>query len=233
MKKILHILMLVIVVMVGIQPVHAQLGDERHNFSIGGSAGVNISSVSFDPSIKQGSHIGPTLGVTARYISEKYFAMICGIQGELNIAQRGWKEVIEDGTEDTYSRSMTYLELPILAHLAFGKDKGHGARFILNLGPQLGFLLSEKESMSDPWNPSQRPNGTNQQYGKMAENKFDYGIVGGGGVEVRTGIGNFVLEARYYFGLSDFYNSTKKDYFSRSAHSYISAKLTYLFDLRK
>lgn len=233
MKKILHILMLVIVVMVGIQPAHAQLGDERHNFSIGGSAGVNISSVSFDPSIKQGSHIGPTLGVTARYISEKYFAMICGIQGELNIAQRGWKEVIEDGTEDTYSRSMTYLELPILAHLAFGKDKGHGARFILNLGPQLGFLLSEKESMSDPWNPSQRPNGTNQQYGKMAENKFDYGIVGGGGVEVRTGIGNFVLEARYYFGLSDFYNSTKKDYFSRSAHSYISAKLTYLFDLKK
>lgn len=66
----------------------------------------------------------------------------------------------------------------------------------------------------------------------MAENKFDYGIIGGGGLEARTGIGNFILEARYYFGLSDFYNSTKKDFFSRSAHSYIGGKLTYLFDLK-
>ena len=233
MNRILYIFLVVAAVMLGIKPAHAQLGDERHNLSIGGSAGLNMSSVGFEPNIKQGTLMGPTFGITARYISEKYFAMICGIQGELNIAQRGWKEVIEDETNDTYSRSMTYLEVPLLAHLAFGKDQGHGARFVLNLGPQFGFLLSEKEKMSEPWNPSHRPNGTNQQYGKMAENKFDYGIVGGGGVEMRTGIGNFILEARYYFGLSDFYNSTKKDYFSKSSHSYISAKLTYLFDLRK
>ena len=233
MKRILYTLFLATVVLLNIPSAYAQLQDQRHNFSIGGSAGVNISSVSFEPSIKQGSLIGPTFGFTARYISEKYFAMICGIQGEINISQRGWKEVIEDGTNDTYHRSMTYVELPLLAHLAFGKDKGHGARFVLNLGPQIGFMLSEKEHMSDPWDPSYRPNGTNQQYGKMAENKFDYCIIGGGGVEMRTGVGNFVLEARYYFGLSDFYNSTKKDYFSRSAHSYICAKLTYLFDLKK
>ena len=85
--------------------------------------------------------------------------------------------------------------------------------------------------MSDPWDPSGRT--PNEQYGKMADRKFDYGIVGGGGMEVRTGIGHFVLEARYYFGLSDFYNNSKKDPFSRSAHSYIGARLTYLFDLKK
>ncbi len=159
--------------------------------------------------------------------------MICGIQAEVNYSQRGWKEVIEDGSGDTYNRKMNYLEIPLLAHLAFGKDQGKGVRFILNLGPQIGFLLNEKESMSNPFNPSNRPNGTNIQYGKMAENKFDYGIIGGGGLEIRTGIGNFLAEARYYFGLSDFYNSTKKDYFSRSASSYICAKITYLFDLKK
>ena len=233
MKKILYTLLVATAVLFGIQPAHAQLQDQRHNFSIGGSAGVTMSSVSFEPNIKQGSLIGPTFGLTARYISEKYFAMICGIQAELNISQRGWKEAIEDGTNDTYHRTMTYMEAPLLAHLAFGKDKGNGARFILNLGPQINFLLSEKEHMSDSWDPSHRPNGTNAQYGKMAENKFDYGIIGGGGVELRTGVGNFLLEARYYFGLSDFYNSTKKDFFSRSASSYICAKLTYLFDLKK
>ena len=68
-----------------------------------------------------------------RYISEKYFKMICGIQGEINFSQRGWKEVIEDGSNNTYHRAMNYIEVPLLAHLAFGKDKGNGARFIINL----------------------------------------------------------------------------------------------------
>lgn len=120
-----------------------------------------------------------------------------------------------------------------MAHLGFGKDKGNGARFVLNIGPQIGFLLGENEKQSASWHPKDRPNGVIWQYGKMAEMKFDYGIVGGGGLEVRTGIGNFLLEARYYFGLSDFYHSTKKDPFSRSAHSYIAGRLTYLFDIKK
>ena len=66
-----------------------------------------------------------------------------------------------------------------------------------------------------------------------ADNRFDYGITGGAGVELRTKAGNFLVEGRYYYALSDFYNSTKKDYFSRSAHGVITAKITYLFDLRK
>lgn len=64
------------------------------------------------------------------------------------------------------------------------------------------------------------------------ENKFDYGITGGAGLELRTKAGNFLIEGRYYYALSDFYKSTKKDYFSRSAHGTIVAKITYLFDLK-
>ena len=64
-------------------------------------------------------------------------------------------------------------------------------------------------------------------------NKFDYGITGGAGLELRTKAGNFLVEGRYYYALSDFYKSTKKDYFSRSAHGTIVAKITYLFDLKK
>ena len=233
MKKIVYAFVLVASMLLYIQPAYSQLQDQRRNFAIGVNGGANMSSVSFDPTIKQNTFICPTFGITARYISEKYFAMICGIQAELNYTQRGWKEKIEDETGDTYHRAMNYLEIPLLAHLAFGKDKGRGARFVLNLGPQIGFLISEKESMSESWSPQYRPHGINKQYGKMADKSFDYGIVGGGGLEIRSGIGNFILEGRYYFGLSDFYNSTKKDYFSRSAHSYISAKLTYLFDLKK
>ncbi|MBP1615757.1 MAG: putative conserved exported protein [Bacteroidetes bacterium] len=205
----------------------AQIGEMRTNFAIGINGGTNFSSVSFSPSIKQTSLSAFTGGLTARYITEKYFAMICGIQLELNYSQRGWNEVIEENT-DTYSRNMNYLEIPFLAHLAFGKD--HGAQFFLNLGPQIAFLLNEKENKSESFSPISR---TSEQYGKMAENKFDYGIAGGGGLELKTKAGNFLVEGRYYFALSDFYKTTKKDYFSRAAHSVLSARVTYLFDITK
>jgi len=211
-------------------PAMAQVGEMRSNFSVGINGGINLNSVSFTPTIKQGSLMGITGGVTARYISEKYFAMICGIQMELNYSQHGWKEKYEEST-DSYSRTMDYVEIPLLAHLAFGKDRG--VQFFLNLGPQIGFLLNESEKYEytgDEWNPGIS---VKEQYGKMADNKFDYGIVGGGGFELRTKAGNFLIEGRYYFALSDFYGNSKKDYFSRSAHSTIQAKMTYLFDLSK
>ena len=216
----------------GVLPVSAQLQEQRRNFALGVNGGVNLNSVSFQPTIKQNTMIGPAMGITARYISEKYFKMICGVQMEVNYSQRGWSEKIEDGTDNTYKRAMNYIEIPLLAHLAFGKDEGHGARFIVNLGPQVGFLLSEKETKGGNWDPSDRYV-SNSTYGKMAENKFDYGLVGGMGVELRTGIGNFVLEGRYYFGLSDFYGNSKSDPYSRSAHSYIGGRLPYLFDISR
>lgn len=215
-------------------PANAQIGEQRHNFAIGINGGANYSTVSFQPTIKQNGLLGITGGVTARYISEKYFAMICGAQLELNFSQRGWDEKFDPeqgfSSEDSYVRTLNYLEIPFLAHLAFGKDRG--AQFFINLGPQIGFLLSENEKREGSWKTANRA--PNEQYGKRIENKFDYGIAGGGGLEIRTKrAGNFLLEGRYYFGLADFYKTRKKDDFSRAAHNTISIKLTYLFDITK
>ena len=230
MKKIL----LVVLACMFTLPMMAQLGEVRNNLAVGMNAGMNMNSVSFSPQIKQKSHTGMSLGLTARYISEKYFNMICGIQAELNYTQRGWQENIEDGTENTYSRTMNYVEIPLLAHLAFGKDAlDKGTKFFINLGPQIGYFISEKEKMSDEWNPAYRPNGVNQQYGKWVENKFDYGLLGGVGMELSTKAGHFLLEGRYYYGLADFWGNSKKDDFGRSGHSYMGVKLTYLFDIMK
>ena len=233
MKNIKQIIASAILVVSVALPVSAQIGEPRSNFSIGINGGANYNTVSFNPTIKQNGLLGITGGLTARYISEKYFAMICGAQVELNFSQRGWDEQFDTekgfSPEDSYIRKMNYIEIPFLAHLAFGKERG--LQFFLNLGPQLGFLLSESEKSEGTWKTSNRA--PNEQYGKWAENKFDYGIVGGGGLELRTKAGNFLIEGRYYFGLADFYNSTKKDYFSRSAHTTISARITYLFDIKK
>lgn len=219
----------------------AQIGEQRQNLAIGFSGGVNFNNATFQYKIKQQTMTGLTGGLTVRYISEKYFAMICGAQVELNYSQRGWSELFEttdangqtikDNTR-SYVRKMNYIDIPFLAHLAFGKDQGF--QFFINAGPQIGFLLSEKESISpslDQWNLT-----STQQaiYTNKADNKFDYGITGGLGLELKTAkLGSFLIEGRYYFALSDFMNTTKKDYFSRAAHSTLTAKVTYLFDLKK
>ncbi|HJD77218.1 MAG TPA: PorT family protein, partial [Bacteroides reticulotermitis] len=168
----------------------AQIGEQRQNLSVGFNAGANINSVSFTPRIKQNSMTGITGGLTARYISEKYFAMICGVQVELNFSQRGWDELFEmtDANNQTvkdpsrsYTRNMTYVDIPFLAHLAFGKDRG--VQFFVNAGPQISFLIGESEDINVDMN-----NLTNTQkeiYDHKIPNKFDYGIAAGGGLELR------------------------------------------------
>ena len=221
-------------------PATAQIGEARSNLSVGVNGGVNLNSVSFTPSIKQNSLMGITGGVTARYISEKYFAMICGAQVELNVSQRGWDQLFEIPGENgepvkdpsqIYTRKMTYIDIPFLAHLAFGRDRG--LQFFIHAGPQISFLISESETIKGI-DMNTLSNTQKAIYGVKIQNKFDYGIAGGGGVELRTKkVGSFIVEGRYYFALFDFYSTTKKDYFARAAHGTITIKLTYLFDLKK
>lgn len=221
-------------------PIAAQMGEARHKLSVGFNAGANLNSVSFTPTVKQNSMTGITGGLTARYISEKYFAMICGAQVELNFSQRGWDELFEvpDANGDLvkdptrkYTRNMTYIDIPFLAHLAFGNEKG--LQLFIHAGPQVGFLIGESEKM-DNIDMNKLTDTQKALYNVKIQNKFDYGIAGGAGVELNTKkLGSFLVEGRYYFALSDFYSTTKKDYFARAAHSTITIKFTYLFNLKK
>ena len=124
----------------------------------------------------------------------------------------------------------------MLAHLAWGKE-GHGAQFFVNLGPQLGAYLSESTKMNFNFkdiNLSDRANTIVAQDTMAVENKFDYGIVAGAGLEYTIPkIGHFLLEARYYYGLGNLYGDSKRDYFGSSNLSNIVIKVSYLFDIRK
>lgn len=213
-----------------------QVGELRDNVSIGFNAGYNLSSVDFSPTIKQGLQPGYTSGATLRYTTEKYFALICAAQLEVNFAQRGWNETIDDGSGNTYRRTTNYIEIPFFAHLGWGKEE-RGFQFFINAGPQIGLYLSDDEfygfTQEKPWDPSNRPNNMTAQYGKEIENTLEYGIAGGAGIELKTGIGNFIVEGRYFFGLSDMFGNSKADPFGRSANTTITAKVTYLIDILK
>lgn len=221
-------------------PVMAQIGEARHGIAIGASGGVVLNTIGFDPTIKQNMHPGPTFGVTARFTSEKYFKTYCALQLELNYSSLGWRENILDSNSgplpDTYERNQKYVQLPVLARLGWGKEqKGFMGYFIA--GPQIGYCIGESAKQSDfTLNSSgvpDRPNGMYAQYDMGIERKLDYGITAGLGLELSTKVGHFLIEGRYYYGLSDIFNNSKKDTFGRSNNNTIVAKFTYLVDLKK
>lgn len=233
--------------------VSAQVGEYRNRFSIGIGGGYTLNTIGFLPSVTQSMHGGYTCGLSARYTCEKYFSMLCAIQMEVNMTQLGWKERIEtiDGysvinpetnVAEEYKRDQTYIQIPILAHLSWGKEIG-GVNAFINLGPQIGIYTSEKttKNYNTPFTQSNFPDGDSQEYRVNSvvkqetmplENKFDYGIVVGAGVEWHIKhFGRLNLEGRYYYGLGNIYGDSKRDYFGASNHRTIFIKLSYLYDL--
>ena len=223
----------------------AQIGQHRNDFSIGVNGGYTLSNVGFTPKVTQSLLGGTTAGLSWRYVCEKYFSTICSIYGELNYTQMGWKERIlttdnqpvinaVSGLPEQYSRTLNYLQVPVFAHLAWGKEHS-GMQFFFQLGPQFGYLLSEKTTTNFNFkdrNTADRSNVVCAQDTMAVENKFDYGIAAGAGIELSVRrVGHFLLEGRYYYGLGNIYGDSKRDYFSKSNNSSIVVKLTYLFDV--
>ncbi len=227
--------------------VSAQIGEHRNTLSVGAGVGYNLSSVSFTPKVPQGMKGGMTVGATFRYTVEKYFSTIASIQAEINYSQMGWKEDIKDiddqpvinsvtGLAEEYSRTISYVQIPVMAHLAWGRET-KGMNFFVNAGPQLGIYLSESSEMNfdlDQRNVYERANSVIAQDTMKVENKFDYGITAGVGMEYsHPKLGHFTLEARYYYGLGNLYGDSKRDYFGSSNFSNICIKFTWLTDILK
>ena len=225
----------------------AQIGEHRNGFSVGINGGYALSNISFTPEVPQKMHGGMTGGLSFRYVCEKYFKTIASVYAEINYASIGWKEDIltrEDkpvinaitGMAEQYSRTINYIQIPVMAHLAWGKED-RGINFFLNLGPQFGVYLDESTSMNFDLaqrNIADRATSIVAQDTMAVENKFDYGIALGLGSEYSIPrAGHFLLEARYYYGLGNIYGDTKRDYFGSSNFGNILVKLTYLFDITK
>ena len=212
MRKLLILLLLVPMV------AKAQVGEYRSDFAVGVNGGYMMSQVSFQPEVPQGWLGGMTGGVSFRYTCEKYFKSICAIVAEVNYGQMGWKETIEDkdnnpvyypGDENKenplyYERRINYIQIPVMARLGWGRER-KGVQSV----------VTAQEDMP-------------------VENKFDYGIVGGAGIEFSLPkIGHILLDARYYFGLGNIYGNSKQDYFGKSNQQAIVIKMSYLFDIFK
>ena len=225
----------------------AQVGEYRTDFAVGVNGGYILSNVGFTPDVPQSMLGGMTAGITFRYTCEKYFKSICAIVAEVNIAQVGWKEKIEglqsqplyyegDANALHYERKMTYLQIPLLARLGWGRER-RGLQGFFQIGPQFGIFMSESTSTNlvEGKEPTETRSSTIVAQESMpVEKKFEYGIAGGAGIEFSMPkVGHFLLEGRYYYGLGNLYGNTKSDYFAKSNFGQIVIKATYLFDIVK
>ena len=245
--KIKQIILVVALFACNMTMVQAQIGEHRSDFAIGVNGGYVLSKVGFTPTVQQKQHGGITGGISLRYVCEKYFKTICSVYAEVNYAKVGWTEDILDidnnpvlitGTGEAmkYQRDMTYIQIPVFAHLAWGREE-RGFNFFVNAGPQIGIFLNEHISTNfDKNTPTENDRVSNitAQYDMPVEKKFDYGIAAGVGMEYSIPkVGHFLLEGRYYYGLGNIYGSSKKDFFGKSNHGQIVVKASYLFDITR
>jgi hypothetical protein len=206
---------------------HPQRQPFNQELSIGGSIGMGISTVAFVPRIQQKQLPGNHLGLTFRWITERNL----GLQAEVNYSQQGWSELYDDPGYK-YIRRLNFIDLPFLTHIYFG---GKSVRFFVNLGPKIGFLLNESttENVTASPPPDTQPAYQTAQWNLPVKNSFAWGLCGGPGIEVRTGIGIFQLEGRYYYALGDIFGNRKADHFPQSSSQVIFGKISYLLPLSK
>lgn len=197
--------------------------------SFGVKAGADLSRMFFNPSVKQNLKPGIELGAMFRYVEETHF----GIIAELNFLQRGWSENFE-GAPFTYNRTIDYLQIPLLAHIYFGRR----GKFFVNIGPEIGFRLDDVTHANfDVTQASSLPDFPKyhriSQYSEPVKQKVDYGICAGLGGEFSINPRNsLILETRFYYGLANLFSSKRGATFSGSNSMVLEFTLGYWFRIK-
>lgn len=201
------------------------------SISVGGKGGATFSRVNFNPTVQQTMSPGITAGAMFRYIEEKNFGLIA----ELNLTQRGWKEKFDDA-DYNFSHRFTYLELPIMTHIFFGNNRVKG---FFNLGPELNVMIGDKVSSNFDHQKAETldyfvQNTRHIEHYKLdIENRLDYGICAGAGMELNLNTKqSLLLEGRFYYGLTDVFANHKTDVFSSSNSMTIMVTLGYFYKIK-
>lgn len=201
----------------------------RPHISVGVHGGMALSRMSFSPEVPQTWQPGMIGGVQIRYAEEK----LVGVLAELNFVNRGWKETFEENPELKYSRTLSYITLPIMTHINFGSPR---MKCFFNLGPEFGFMISNRISSNFDYKNPRPLLPSTRRYNQMSmdiKNRFDYGITAGLGGEFYLSPRNSIyLEGRFYYGLGNIYPSSKSDEFSASRTMSITVSVGYNFRLK-
>jgi hypothetical protein len=171
-------------------------------------AGANFASVNGDNAESFDNRTGINLGVHARTAASDQI----DVQAGLSYSQQG-----ADYSESMFSGKykLDYLNIPIMAR--FNVADG----FVLQAGPQIGFLMSAKDEYDDYEGESVEEDV--KEYLKGT----DFGINLGAGYQFPGGFG---IDATYNLGLTNIADSPDLSDVNWK-HGVIQLRLSYAFDL--
>ncbi len=173
---------------------------------VGVRGGYGGGMIRFEPARETGLLLGyPSGGVTWKYYSPT--PVVGAIEVDLQYVKKGYKEYPRVNSDTSYQRTLSAVELPFFwqPHVyLFNRS----ARAFLNLGVYVSYIIS-----SDSLTVS-KTNGTlysgSYPFRTVKDNRWEYGLCGGVGINVLIKRYEITAEARYSFGYSDIYKNTDK-----------------------
>ncbi|GAA4820140.1 porin family protein [Algivirga pacifica] len=189
---------------------------EKGKFALGVRGAASFPTVSFSPNIRQSNFYEIGGGLTGYYFKEKNL----GLQAEINLDHRGFIEA--SSTEELYQRTFTNISVPVLTHLYVGTKVFH---VFAIAGPQVNFLY-EKDFEALGTVEDQR-----YDYADRKPEKLGLDLVLGGGLAFWTGIGHFMVDARFFIGMSDLLERPVRTSSSFSYSQGLTGSVAYLIPI--
>jgi len=157
---------------------------------------------------------GVTLGVMGQYDVNDWL----GVRAELDWTQKNYRLTRQIFSNLDYKYVNNYLQLPVMASFSFG---GKQLRGFCNAGVYGGYWLTSGREGTDFNNSSEKVYefSENIEFNSERDQRFDFGFVGGIGLEYRfCQRWAAQVEMRYYYSTV----STQKDYMRLSDPRYNS-----------
>jgi Outer membrane protein beta-barrel domain len=206
---------------------------------LGITAGGAFNRVGFTPTVKQNMLAANSFGVIFRHISEPNI----GVQIELNYAGRGWTE--NRDSLGNYTRNLTVLDIPFTAVFIIGSKN---LRFAINLGPDVTYLLHNKEKISiidavyspdyyrivhgDKVYPEYGNPFYKGYYGKPMTQTWSFGFYGGASIEWYSRFGTFAIRASYCYMLTNYFPlNSDVFYYQESKSQTLNLGVSYFIKL--
>lgn len=173
-----------------------------HYFGIRG--GYGFGKDRFEPARQSKSYNGLlNFGLVYRFDAPAQKYVGC-IEVDINYLQKGYQYETYAESGITYSRQMTVIEIPILwqPYLPLS-SKNRASRIYLSAGPYVGYCLSSKYRIFKTEDDSQTIEEGKYDYNSSRDNRFECGVVVGGGFQVAVKRLTLGLEFRYNIMLSN------------------------------
>jgi hypothetical protein len=176
------------------------VSDDGVRSYIGIRGGYNLASAEgLDADLGAGAKLTNLAGYMGGIVINIGVSKAFSIQPEILYSQQGVQADFSDG----YGKlKQTLVNVPLLLKVAFGSPK---IKFFINAGPYIGYKLSQSSEISALGEVTKTDVEFVKEYDSdgIKDNLFDFGGIGGAGLQFGLGRALLTLEGRYQYGMAD------------------------------